>query len=429
MHQIKKMFTVHTWVKNTTVYAQCLEIPEIICDNHKGIDPIHNVNVAIKAYLKNKLNNELNNDKVKVDEYLQTLLTVDPQILGTALYNKGGYLHQVNCFCNGDVDGYVSAFLLKLYETKVANEINELLTELARVGTHEIPSDWTKTISYNQRVCTAKKEVKELVCITANGLSVKQINILRNAGKNENSLTKFIQDVASNGNETPLTNFINNQIQKRKEAKNKIIQDKSEITTKAKHKETFIGEIIRTGKSEEDATNAMLYAYLVFWKELNIPAPLNELQSIQGWLRYLGEHGLGATKSAMRKRMILLQNAAMDLHEAGKEAEDKAGIYQNVSRDKFEEPVASKAKFTVSIATMNESSGTRYFVCLRNNELRDLLTEEQRKGIMFMDPEHGIIEPHCFANLDHANQEAKEWADFLQVSFTPHVESNGNGST
>jgi hypothetical protein len=412
MHQIKKMFTVHTWVENTTVYAQCLEIPEIICNNHKDIDPIHGTLVAIKAYLKNKLNNELNNDKVKVDEYLQTLLTVDPQVLGTALYNKGGYLHQVNCFCNGDVDGYVSAFLLKLYETKVENEINELLTELARVGTHEIPSDWTKTISYNQRVCSVKKEIKELVCKTANGLSVEQINLLRN--------------VSSGENKSPLVNFMETQIQKRKEAKENLIQDNVLITEQTNSNETFIGEIIRTGKSEEDATNAMLYAYLVFWKELNIPAPLNELQSIQGWLRHLGEHGLGATKSAMRKRMILLQNAAMDLHEAGKEAEDKAGIYQNVSRDKFEEPVAPKAKFTVSIATMNASNGTSYFVRLRNNELRDLLTEEQRKGIMFMDPEHGIIEPFHTSELAHANQEAKEWADFLQVSFTPHVESNTN---
>jgi hypothetical protein len=72
-----------------------------------------------------------------------------------------------------------------------------------------------------------------------------------------------------------------------------------------------------------------LIDHLRLWKDSGIPAPANELQSIQGWLRYLGEHGAEGTKDAMRKRMILLMQAANELHDLGPEAEDAAGIYDN----------------------------------------------------------------------------------------------------
>ena len=69
--------------------------------------------------------------------------------------------------------------------------------------------------------------------------------------------------------------------------------------------------------------------HLRMWKDEGIPAPLNEIQSIQSWLRYLGEHGADGTKDAMRKRMILLAQAASELHKEGPEAEAAAGIYDN----------------------------------------------------------------------------------------------------
>lgn len=76
-------------------------------------------------------------------------------------------------------------------------------------------------------------------------------------------------------------------------------------------------------------TDKFLTDHLKFWKDSGIPAPGNELQSIQGWLTYLGEHGAEQTKDTMRKRMILLMEAANDLYEEGPAAEDAAGIYDN----------------------------------------------------------------------------------------------------
>lgn len=72
-----------------------------------------------------------------------------------------------------------------------------------------------------------------------------------------------------------------------------------------------------------------LQAHLKLWKDSGIPAPANELQSIQGWLQYLGRHGAEETKSAMRKRMILLMQEAHTLYDEGPEAEDAAGIYEH----------------------------------------------------------------------------------------------------
>lgn len=76
-------------------------------------------------------------------------------------------------------------------------------------------------------------------------------------------------------------------------------------------------------------TRQFLLDHLRMWEDSGIPAPVNELQSIQSWLKYLGEHGAEETKSAMRKRMVLLMQAANELHEQGREAEDAAGIYDN----------------------------------------------------------------------------------------------------
>lgn len=68
---------------------------------------------------------------------------------------------------------------------------------------------------------------------------------------------------------------------------------------------------------------------LRMWKDLGIPAPLNELQSIDAWQRYLMDNGAEATIDAMVKRKTLLIEAANALAEAGPEAEAAAGIYDN----------------------------------------------------------------------------------------------------
>ena len=72
-----------------------------------------------------------------------------------------------------------------------------------------------------------------------------------------------------------------------------------------------------------------LEEHLKLWKDSGVPAPANELQSIQTWLKHLGQHGDLETRNVMRTRMLLLINAAQKLHEKGPEAEDKAGIYEH----------------------------------------------------------------------------------------------------
>lgn len=72
-----------------------------------------------------------------------------------------------------------------------------------------------------------------------------------------------------------------------------------------------------------------LREHLKLWKDAGIPAPANELQSIQGWLRYIGKNGVEETKKAMRNRMIILMEAANELHAEGQEAENAAGIYDD----------------------------------------------------------------------------------------------------
>jgi hypothetical protein len=71
----------------------------------------------------------------------------------------------------------------------------------------------------------------------------------------------------------------------------------------------------------------MLNEHLRLWATSGVPAPANELQSIQAWLSYLSEHGSEKTMSTMRTRMLLLMNAASNLHEQGPEAEAEVGIY------------------------------------------------------------------------------------------------------
>lgn len=78
-----------------------------------------------------------------------------------------------------------------------------------------------------------------------------------------------------------------------------------------------------------ESTEKFLTDHLRMWKDEGIPAPLNELQSIAAWLSCLGEHGAESTMDRMRARMLLLMNAANELHAAGPEAEAAAGIYDN----------------------------------------------------------------------------------------------------
>lgn len=77
--------------------------------------------------------------------------------------------------------------------------------------------------------------------------------------------------------------------------------------------------------SDDDFLNQ----HLRVWRDSGVSAPLNELQSIDCWLRYLGEHGQEKTIETMQLRMMLLQDAAEKLHALGPEAEDAAGIYAN----------------------------------------------------------------------------------------------------
>lgn len=72
--------------------------------------------------------------------------------------------------------------------------------------------------------------------------------------------------------------------------------------------------------------------HLKLWEDSGIPAPANELQSIQAWLRSLNVNGLEETRKRMRERMVLLVHAASSIHKAGAAAEDALGIYENVPR-------------------------------------------------------------------------------------------------
>lgn len=146
-----------------------------------------------------------------------------------------------------------------------------------------------------------------------------------------------------------------------------------------------IDEIIETGKDGKDSINEMLYKHLVLWKRSGVPAPVNELQSIQGWLRHLGDYGLEKTKSAMRKRMVLLQNASVDLFKKGPSEEDKVGIYKNISREEFTTALnnlpevefynpnhaANKVMFTVAGCFVTMYSKVYYYIKIVNNKTKE----------------------------------------------------------
>ncbi len=70
-------------------------------------------------------------------------------------------------------------------------------------------------------------------------------------------------------------------------------------------------------------------AHLKLWAESGIPAPVNEVNSIQSWLMFLASNGKDKTIDTMRQRMNLLLNAAQKVHESGTDKEDEIGIYDN----------------------------------------------------------------------------------------------------
>jgi hypothetical protein len=76
-----------------------------------------------------------------------------------------------------------------------------------------------------------------------------------------------------------------------------------------------------------------LVDHLKLWKDEGIPAPLNELQSIQSWLYTFGAHGQEETLNRMRQRMLILQAAAEAVHAQGEAFEDEVGIYEKRSHE------------------------------------------------------------------------------------------------
>jgi hypothetical protein len=70
-------------------------------------------------------------------------------------------------------------------------------------------------------------------------------------------------------------------------------------------------------------------SHLKMWAESGIPAPVNEGNSIQSWMSYLGSHTKDQTLDTMLQRMLLLMDAANEAHDLGHEVEDAIGIYDN----------------------------------------------------------------------------------------------------
>ena len=85
-------------------------------------------------------------------------------------------------------------------------------------------------------------------------------------------------------------------------------------------------DLVKEGK---EAVDKFLTDHLKMWKDEGVPAPLNEIQSIHAWWGCLKKVGAEETMKRMAARLILLQNAAEALHEAGPEAEEAAGIYEH----------------------------------------------------------------------------------------------------
>ena len=80
---------------------------------------------------------------------------------------------------------------------------------------------------------------------------------------------------------------------------------------------------------ENEPIDAFLIEHLRMWKDEGVPAPVNELQSIDAWLQCLQEHGAEETMNRMMMRRFLLIDAVIALNDAGPEAEEAAGIYDN----------------------------------------------------------------------------------------------------
>ena len=72
-----------------------------------------------------------------------------------------------------------------------------------------------------------------------------------------------------------------------------------------------------------------LTKHLRLWKDSGISAPQNEIQSIHAWMGTLRDEGYDETLKRMAARLVMLNRAAQELHEAGPEAETAAGIYDN----------------------------------------------------------------------------------------------------
>jgi hypothetical protein len=88
--------------------------------------------------------------------------------------------------------------------------------------------------------------------------------------------------------------------------------------------------------AEEHKLQPFLIEHLKLWKDSGVPTPANELQSISAWMEHLDRRGKDLTLDAMRKRSILLMQQANALHQAGPEAEDQFGIFENRSREDFD---------------------------------------------------------------------------------------------
>lgn len=81
--------------------------------------------------------------------------------------------------------------------------------------------------------------------------------------------------------------------------------------------------------TREPSFDKFLTDHLRFWKESGIRAPLNEIQSIHAWMNQLKDKGAEETLRRMAARLVLLNRAAIELHELGHDAEKEAGIYDN----------------------------------------------------------------------------------------------------
>lgn len=83
----------------------------------------------------------------------------------------------------------------------------------------------------------------------------------------------------------------------------------------------------------------------------------------------------------------------------------------DLSTDDYLKQVVTNQPYEVSVAVYKESHQTTYHVYLKNNEM-----VKQNESPL---DEHGKIIAYSTPNPDHANVEAKVWAEFLGVTFTP----------